>query len=206
MPSTSGEGTHTGGDVVGEYRLGHPGGVVPVVLGGRVGGRPGDLRDRGDDALDAEPGELPLRGEAEVAALVGRERRPGEPSIHLAISPQGLPGNLLVTASPVSASRAQTVVDLRWTSIPNAVEYFGMGASQPRCGAAAPMALQHHCRSPDPRSRAGAPVFLVPSDWVIVSVRPLSAVLPWLALRDVPFLPALGDSPCRVTGSHWGRY
>jgi len=64
---------------VGEYRLGHPGGVVPVVLGGRVGGRPGDLRDRGDDALDAEPGELPLRGEAEVAALVGRERRPGEP-------------------------------------------------------------------------------------------------------------------------------
>ncbi len=28
---------------------------------------------------DAEPGELPLRGEAEVAALVGRERRPGEP-------------------------------------------------------------------------------------------------------------------------------
>ena len=79
MPSTSGEGIHTGGDVVGEYRLGHPGGVVPVVLGGRVGGRPGDLRDRGDDALDAEPGELPLRGEAEVAALVGRERRPGEP-------------------------------------------------------------------------------------------------------------------------------
>ena len=64
---------------MGEYRLGHPGGVVPVVLGGRVGGRPGDLRDRGDDALDAEPGELPLRGEAEVAALVGRERRPGEP-------------------------------------------------------------------------------------------------------------------------------
>lgn len=64
---------------MGEYRLGHPGGVVPVVLGGRVGGRPGDLRDRGDGALDAEPGELPLRGEAEVAALVGRERRPGEP-------------------------------------------------------------------------------------------------------------------------------
>ena len=168
------------GDVVGEYRLGHPGGVVPVVLGGRVGGRPGDLRDRGDDALDAEPGELPLRGEAEVAALVGRERRPGNPSIHPAISPQGLPGNLLVTASPVSASRAQTVVDLRWTSIPNAVEYFGMGASQPRCGAAAPMALQHHCRSPDPRSRAGAPIFLVPSDWVIVSVVDKASALPWL--------------------------
>lgn len=65
---------------MGEYRLGHPGGVVPVVLGGRVGGRPGDLRDRGDDTLDAEPGELPLRGEAGVAALVGRERRPGEPT------------------------------------------------------------------------------------------------------------------------------
>ena len=101
-------------------------------------------------------------GEAEVAALVGRERRPGNPSIHPAISPPGLPGNLLVTASPVSASRAQTVVDLRWTSIPNAVEYFGMGASQPRCGAAAPMALRHHCRSPDPRSRAGAPALLAP--------------------------------------------
>ena len=94
---------------------------------------------------------------------------PGKPDIHSATSPHGLPRNLLVTVSPVSASSAQTVVDLRCTSIPKAVEYLGTGASQPRCGAAAPLALQQHCRSPDPRSRAGAPVVSVPSDWVIVS-------------------------------------
>ena len=76
---------------------------------------------------------------------------------------------LRLVASPVSASSAQTVVDLRCTSIPKAVEYLGTGASQPRCGAAAPLALQQHCRSPDPRSRAGAPVVSVPLDWVIVS-------------------------------------
>ncbi len=87
------------------------------------------------------------------------------------------PRNLLATASPVSASSAQTVVDLRCTSIPKAVEYLGTGASQPRCGAAAPLALQQHCRSPDPRSRAGAPVVSAPLDWVIVSVRPLPAAL-----------------------------
>lgn len=152
-----------------QYRLGHPGRVVAVVLGREVCRRPRDLGDGRDDAVDAEPGELPLRGEAEVAALVGGERRAGKPDIHSATSPQGLPRNLLVTASPVSASSAQTVVDLRCTSIPKAVEYLGTGASQPRCGAAAPLALQQHCRSPDPRSRAGAPVVSVPLDWVIVS-------------------------------------
>ena len=138
-----------------QYRLGHPGRVVAVVLGREVCRRPRDHGDGRDDAVDAEPGELPLRGEAEVAALVGGEDGPGKPDIHSATSPHGLPRNLLVTASPVSASSAQTVVDLRCTSIPKAVEYLGTGASQPRCGAAAPLALQQHCRSPDPRSRAG---------------------------------------------------
>lgn len=61
-----------------QYRLGHPGRVVAVVLGREVGSRPRDLGDGRDDAVDAEPGELPLRGEAEVAALVGGERRAGE--------------------------------------------------------------------------------------------------------------------------------
>ena len=59
------------------------------------------------------------------------------------------------------------------------------GASQPRCGAAAPLALQQHCRSPDPRSRAGAPIFLVPSDWVIVSVRAKTSALLWVVIGDV---------------------
>ena len=61
-----------------QYRLGHPGRVVAVVLGREVGGRPRDLGDGRDDAVDAEPGVLPLRGEAGVAALVGGERRAGE--------------------------------------------------------------------------------------------------------------------------------
>ena len=66
------------GDIVRQYRLGHPGRVVAVVLGREVGRRPRDLGDGRDDAVDAEPGELPLRGEAEVAALVGGERRARE--------------------------------------------------------------------------------------------------------------------------------
>ena len=145
-------------------------------LSRRMRRAPRAQRNRG---YPRRPPGSPGRGLCLFRALPAhRAEGPGNPSIHPAISPQGLPGNLLVTASPVSASRAQTVVDLRWTSIPNAVEYFGMGASQPRCGAAAPMALQHHCRSPDPRSRAGAPIFLVPSDWVIVSVGTKTSAYP----------------------------
>ena len=66
------------GDVVRQYRLGHPGRVVAVVLGREVCRRPRDPGDGRDDAVDAEGRQLPLRREAEVAALVGGERRARE--------------------------------------------------------------------------------------------------------------------------------
>lgn len=47
------------------------------------------------------------------------------------MSAWGLPGNVLVSVSPVSTTRAQTVVVLACESIPNTVEYPNMGASRP---------------------------------------------------------------------------
>ena len=192
---------------MGEYRLGHPGGVVPVVLGGRVGGRPGDLRDRGDDALDAEPGELPLRGEAEVAALVGRERRPGEP-IHppgdLAPGVAGEPprhGLAGVRVEGADGGRPQVDVHpergrILWhgslpTSLRRGCAYgTSTSLSQPRPAVTSggsylfsALGLGHSvCRC----QNIGAAV---------------AGAWGWhlgVALGDAPFVPALWDAPC-----HW---
>ena len=85
-----------------------------------------------------------------------------------------------------------------------ALTYLGTGASQPRCGAAAPLALQQHCRSPDPRSRAGAPVVSVPLDWVIVSVLGRGRPLPRARRGDGPLQDLLGRPPADRVGQPGG--
>ena len=188
MPSTSGRGPIRG-DVVGEYRLGHPlAASFLSFLEAESAADSGIFETAATTHSTPSPASSLCGGEAEVAALVGRERRPGEP-IHppgdLAPGVTGEPprhGLAGVRVEGADGGRPQVDVHpergrILWHgSLPNLV--------------AARLRLWHFniIVAAPTRGHERGSYLLVPSDWVIVSVGAITSAFASL-----------------TKSSHWGR-